>query len=160
MGPVIVPVLTVLAGVAVRAIAYAELLARLRWQERQQHTLTELARALPPGCQLHTWTVAYRAFIRHVVNDHEQPADEVPEASPLLPGPGEAEAWLQEQHIILVLRALPPRQRQVFALTIDGWTSAEIAELLGLNPAAVRSNLKKARRNANEHHRATREEAP
>jgi Tfp pilus assembly protein PilN len=53
MGPVIVPVLTVLAGVAVRAIAYAELLARLRWQERQQHTLTELARALPPGCQLH-----------------------------------------------------------------------------------------------------------
>jgi hypothetical protein len=53
MGPVIVPVLTVLAGVAVRAIAYAELLARLRWQERQQRALTELARALPPGCQLH-----------------------------------------------------------------------------------------------------------
>ena len=53
MGPVIVPGLTGLAGVAVRAIAYAELLARLRWQERQQRTLTELARALPPGCQLH-----------------------------------------------------------------------------------------------------------
>ena len=53
MGPVIVPLLTVLAGVAVRAIAYAELLARLRWQERQQRTLTELARTLPPGCQLH-----------------------------------------------------------------------------------------------------------
>lgn len=52
MGPVIVPVLTVLAGVAVRAIAYAELLARLRWQERQQRTLTELARTLPPGCRL------------------------------------------------------------------------------------------------------------
>ena len=52
MGPVLVPVLTVLAGVAVRAIAYAELLARLRWQERQQRTFTELARALPPGCQL------------------------------------------------------------------------------------------------------------
>ena len=53
MGPVIVPVLTVLAGVAVRAIAYVELLARLRWQERQRRTLAELARALPPGCQLH-----------------------------------------------------------------------------------------------------------
>jgi hypothetical protein len=63
MDPVIVPALTVLAGVAVRAIAYAELLARLRWQERQQHTLTELERqqhtltelerALPPECQLH-----------------------------------------------------------------------------------------------------------
>jgi RNA polymerase sigma-70 factor (ECF subfamily) len=106
----------------------------------------------------YTWTVAYRAFIRHTVNDHEQPADEVPEPAPLLPRPGEAEAWLQEQHIIRVLRALPPRQRQVLALTIDGWSSAEIAELLGLDPAAVRSNLKKARRNADEYHRATREE--
>ena len=108
----------------------------------------------------YTWTVAYRAFIRHAVNDHEQPAGEVPEPTPLLPHPGEAEAWLQEQHIIRVLRALPPRQRQVLALTIDGWTSAEIAELLGLDPAAVRSNLKKARRNADTYHRATREEAP
>jgi RNA polymerase sigma-70 factor (ECF subfamily) len=108
----------------------------------------------------YTWTTAYRAFIRHVVNDNEQPAGEVPEPSPLLPRPGEAEAWLQEQHIIRVLQALPPRQRQVLALTIDGWTPAEIAELLGLDPAAVRSNLKKARRNADEYHRATREEAP
>ena len=108
----------------------------------------------------YTWKAAYRAFIRHVVNDEEQPAGEVPEPTPLLPRPGEAEAWLQEQHIILVLRALPPRQRQILALTIDGWTPAEIAELLSLDPAAVRSNLKKARRNADKYHRATREEAP
>jgi RNA polymerase sigma factor (sigma-70 family) len=107
----------------------------------------------------YTWTVAYRAFIRHALNDLEQPADEVPEPAALLPRPGEAEAWVQEQHIIHVLRALPPRQRQVLALTIDGWTPAEIAELLGLKPAAVRSNLKKARRSADEHRR-TREEAP
>lgn len=56
MDPVTVPVLTALAGVAVRAISYAELLARLRWQERRQRAshraLTELARELPPGCQL------------------------------------------------------------------------------------------------------------
>ena len=108
----------------------------------------------------YTWTAAYRAFIRHALNDREQPAGEVPEPAPLLPRPGEAEAWLQEQHVIRVLRALPPRQRQVLALTIDDWTAAEIAELLGLDPAAVRSNLKKARRNADEHHRGTREEAP
>jgi RNA polymerase sigma-70 factor (ECF subfamily) len=108
----------------------------------------------------YTWTTAYRAFTRHALNDHELPAAEVPESAPLLPRPGEAEAWLQEQHIIRVLRALPPRQRQVLALTIDGWSPAEIAELLGLDPAAVRSNLKKARRNADAHHRGTREEAP
>jgi RNA polymerase sigma-70 factor (ECF subfamily) len=107
----------------------------------------------------YTWTVAYRAFIRHALDDHEQPVGEVPEPAAVLPRPGEAEAWLQQQHIIHVLRALPARQRQVLALTIDGWAPAEIAELLGLGPAAVRSNLKKARRNADEHRR-TGEKAP
>jgi hypothetical protein len=56
MDPVTVPALIVLAGVTVRAITYAELLARLRWQERQQRAshraLAELARQLRPGCQL------------------------------------------------------------------------------------------------------------
>jgi hypothetical protein len=49
-------IVSALAGVTARAIAYAELLARLRWQERQQRSsrrdLTELACKLPPGCQL------------------------------------------------------------------------------------------------------------
>jgi Tfp pilus assembly protein PilN len=56
MDPVIVPALTALAGVAIRAITYAELLARLRWQERRQRAshraLTELACELPPGSWL------------------------------------------------------------------------------------------------------------
>jgi hypothetical protein len=52
MNPVTVPTLTALAGVAIRMIAYAELLARLRWQERRQRAVVELARDLPPGCQL------------------------------------------------------------------------------------------------------------
>ena len=56
MDPVTVPAMTALAGVAIRAITYAELLARLRWQERRQRAshlaLTEIARELPPGSQL------------------------------------------------------------------------------------------------------------
>jgi hypothetical protein len=56
MDPVIVSVLTVLASLAVRGIAVAELFMRLRWQERQQHAhssyLTALSRTLPPGCRL------------------------------------------------------------------------------------------------------------
>jgi RNA polymerase sigma factor (sigma-70 family) len=108
----------------------------------------------------YAWTIAYRAFTRHALSDPEQTAGEVPEPAPLLPRPGEAETWLQEQHVIHVLRALPPRQRQVLALTIDGWTPAEIAEMLGLEPAAVRSSLRKARRSADGHHRRTGEEAP
>lgn len=35
MHPIIVPVLTALIGVAMCGIAFAELLAQLRWQERQ-----------------------------------------------------------------------------------------------------------------------------
>jgi hypothetical protein len=56
MSPFLVPLLTALAGVAVRGIAAAELLARLRWQQRQRSAdrswLFELAQALPRGCQL------------------------------------------------------------------------------------------------------------
>jgi Tfp pilus assembly protein PilN len=56
MDPILVSALTALFGVAVRAIAFAELLARLRWEERQRRadrfTLVELARTLPPGLRL------------------------------------------------------------------------------------------------------------
>jgi hypothetical protein len=56
MDPVTASALTALAGVVIRAITYAELLARLRWQERRQcashRALTELVRELPPGSQL------------------------------------------------------------------------------------------------------------
>ena len=105
----------------------------------------------------YVYTVAYRAFLRHALDAPELPVGEVPEPAAVLPRPGETEAWLQEQQVIQVLRALPPRQRQVLALTIDGWTPAEIAEMLGIDAAAVRSNLKKARRSADEHRRAGEE---
>ncbi|TDD11170.1 hypothetical protein E1294_45525 [Nonomuraea diastatica] len=40
---------------------------------------------------------------------------------------------------------LPPVQREIMAWTIDGYTPAEIAELLDKSPPAVRVNLFKAR---------------
>ena len=56
MHPIIVPVLTALIGVTMRAIAFAELIVRLRFEERQHRadrsSLTELARTLPPDCRL------------------------------------------------------------------------------------------------------------
>ena len=56
MDLVIVPVLTALTGLALRGIAIAELLVRLRWQDRQQQAhrcyLMALARTLPRGCRL------------------------------------------------------------------------------------------------------------
>lgn len=56
MDPVIVSLLTVVAGLAMRGIAVVELFVRLRWQERQQRAhrayLAALARTLPLGCRL------------------------------------------------------------------------------------------------------------
>ena len=56
MSPVFVPVLAALVGLAIRGVVIAELLVRLRWQERQQRAhqayLVALARTLPSGCRL------------------------------------------------------------------------------------------------------------
>lgn len=91
------------------------------------------------------YKVAYREYLRHVMRVVEAPVAEISEPTPLLPCPEEAEAWAQEQEIVRVVRGLPGRQRQVFALFLDGWTPAEIAGLLGIEGPAVRSSLRKAR---------------
>jgi hypothetical protein len=56
MGQILVPILTTLVGLVVNGLAFAGLLARLRWQERQlradRASLTRLALALPSGFRL------------------------------------------------------------------------------------------------------------
>ena len=49
--------------------------------------------------------------------------------------------------VLAALAALPPKQRQVMAWSIDGYSPAEIARKLGADPTAVRQNLTKARKN-------------
>lgn len=44
------------------------------------------------------------------------------------------------------LMQLPRRERQTLALTIDGYTTGEIAGILDIDPAAVSSSLYRARR--------------
>jgi RNA polymerase sigma factor (sigma-70 family) len=146
------------------------LVAYLLYQGAPAHVAAELAQeAMITAYQRwdtittprnYAWTVTYRAFIRHALYKDEQPVAEVPEPTAVLPHPEEAEAWLQEQEIIGMLGALPPRQRQVLALTLDGWPPAQIADLLDIDPSAARSNLKKARRNAAEYLRRSGEGNP
>ncbi|MEU4344397.1 sigma factor-like helix-turn-helix DNA-binding protein [Nocardia sp. NPDC023852] len=60
----------------------------------------------------------------------------------------EIAAWEQRHDILRVLRELPPRQRQVMAWTLADYTPTEIASILPpLTPEAVRSSLRRARRN-------------
>jgi RNA polymerase sigma factor (sigma-70 family) len=53
---------------------------------------------------------------------------------------------VEGEHLILqALRQLPGMQRVVFALVYDGYTAGEIAGILGLAQATVRSHLRYAR---------------
>lgn len=49
------------------------------------------------------------------------------------------------QDILNALKSLPPRQREVIAMRMDGYTMPEMAEWLGITEAGVRSTLRKAR---------------
>lgn len=53
----------------------------------------------------------------------------------------------EQQQVLRLLRALPPMQCSVAALAYDGSTFAEIAMLLGISEATVRSHLRYARKN-------------
>lgn len=57
-----------------------------------------------------------------------------------------AEAHRQQEFVLSMLAALPDRQRRVFTLHYEGWSTAEIAGRLGMEAAAVRQNLARARR--------------
>jgi RNA polymerase sigma factor (sigma-70 family) len=53
--------------------------------------------------------------------------------------------WEDRQWVTQLLGSLPPAQREVLALVVDGFEPAEIARLLGKTAAAVRQNLHAAR---------------
>jgi len=56
----------------------------------------------------------------------------------------------EQQQVLLLLRALPAKQRTVVALFYDGATCREVAELTGVSRATVRSHLRYARRSVKE----------
>lgn len=93
----------------------------------------------------YVYKFAYRQYRRNIMRTVETPVESVPEPSAALPNHGDLEAWLQRQEVIDIVQALPPRQRQILALTLDGWSAAEVAALLDINTSIVRSNLRHAR---------------
>jgi len=54
-------------------------------------------------------------------------------------------AWEDKQWVCQLLDSLPPKQREVMALVVDGFEPSDIAALLGRSPEAVRQNLREAR---------------
>ncbi len=67
----------------------------------------------------------------------------------VLPEPGHAPDVADRLGVWQVLSRLAPRQRAVLHLTVvEGMTDAEIAPLLGITPASVRSHRRRARESA------------
>lgn len=58
----------------------------------------------------------------------------------------EHERSAEGEMVLSLLRELPPRQRMIMALLVDGYPAREIAELLGLTESTVRSHLSQARK--------------
>jgi RNA polymerase sigma factor (sigma-70 family) len=89
--------------------------------------------------------VAERGYYRR--GSRETPVESPPERPGPLPTASAAELRDEARTVLAALAALPPKQRQVMAWCVDGYSPAEIARELGADPAAVRQNLAKARKN-------------
>ncbi|MFF9346655.1 RNA polymerase sigma factor [Streptomyces sp. NPDC014734] len=91
-------------------------------------------------------TVASRALLRRITSCEEQPVEHVPAPTSLLANPDAIAAWEARHYLLPLLRSLPPRQRQVMAWHLSGFTPGDISEQLGMSNDAVRASLCKARR--------------
>jgi RNA polymerase sigma factor (sigma-70 family) len=98
-------------------------------------------------------TVALRCYLRSRPRARSQDRDEpghdlvIPVADvPDLAEPADAaESRRQEELVLAMLAGLPSQQRRVFTLHYEGWSSTEIADQLGMDKAAVRQNIARAR---------------
>lgn len=91
-------------------------------------------------------TVASRALVRKIASSDEQPVEQVPEPTSLLTDQDAIANWESRHDLLPLLRRLPPRQRQVLAWNLSGFTPSDIAEQLDMSDDAVRASLYKARR--------------
>ncbi len=111
----------------------------------------ELMRSRQPVRSPRAWlrTVALRAFLRQSVPEQPEDdlADRLAETSADWRTPLQAaELNEQQRHVLHTLLQLPFKQRSVMAWHLDGFSTAEIAESMGLKQAAVLQNLSRARR--------------
>jgi RNA polymerase sigma factor (sigma-70 family) len=99
----------------------------------------------------HPRAYARQAVVSHLVRERTRGLDRVRRRqAQLVPAIGDgADAgpaiWEDRQWVLQLLARLPPAQREVMALVVDGFTAREMAVLLGKSPGAVRQNLMVAR---------------
>ncbi|MFI8194872.1 RNA polymerase sigma factor [Streptomyces sp. NPDC085946] len=127
--------------------------------EIAQETMTDAYRCWESITHPKAWVykAASRALIRKVASV-EEPVEQVPEPTSLLPHTDAIAEWEARYDALPLLRSLPPRQRQVMAWTLAGFTPTDIADHLSLSAETVRASLLKARRAAAAYLRTREEE--
>jgi RNA polymerase sigma factor (sigma-70 family) len=129
----------------------------LRWQgvpltdaaDLAQETMMQAYRKWSTIKHPQAWSrrVASRMWARHLaVACPRDPIADVADVSQVLLTIPDVDAWEQRHQVLAALDTLPPRQRQVLAWTLDGYTPTEIGAELQIEPSAVRSSLLLARR--------------
>ncbi|MFE3270981.1 RNA polymerase sigma factor [Streptomyces sp. NPDC059215] len=124
-----------------------------------QETMTHAYRRWDDITHPKAWVhkAASRALVRKIASV-EEPVEEVPEPTSLIPRPDAIAEWEAQHDALPLLRSLPPKQRQVLAWTLAGFTPTDIADHLDLPAENVRANLKKARRTAADYLKTREEE--
>jgi RNA polymerase sigma factor (sigma-70 family) len=89
----------------------------------------------------------HEALARCQTVRREVPVDVVPDRPDELSAALAAELRAEQREVMALLRALPPKQRQVMTWTLAGFGDAEIASSLGLSTDAVKQSRYYARRN-------------
>ncbi|MGK5731009.1 RNA polymerase sigma factor [Streptomyces sp. URMC 124] len=115
-------------------------------EDATQDAMQELLRAWP-GCTCPAgWvrTVAWHAYCKKAERNRKRLALESQSARLAAPAPQDRGEPDEHEKVLEILRGLPPRQGQVFALHLDGYSARETAELLGVKASTVRSNLRHA----------------
>ncbi|WP_067694733.1 RNA polymerase sigma factor [Nocardia jejuensis] len=90
--------------------------------------------------------VGLRDYGQRMASVHETPIDDASERSALIAADSDIDQWVENNHYHRMILSLPPRQRQVMQAHLLGLTDPQIARELAMDPATVRSHLRKARR--------------
>ncbi|MCM2389831.1 RNA polymerase sigma factor [Streptomyces albipurpureus] len=121
------------------------------WNEAQDAAQDAFTQMCRPGTRItypKAWlrTVAWRSWLRQQVRQ-EEPCADVPDIHAVhwqTPAHA-AELGTEERQVVELLLKLPAKQRAALAWNLDGFTSQESAEAMGITPEAVRQNLARAR---------------
>lgn len=138
---------------ALRRVARIHEASAERRRELEQEILLELWRALPAfrgeaSVRTFMLRIAHNVGIRHAVRAGRATEDalEHEPAGELSPAEEAIDRQRQRDWLYAAIRRLSPVDRQLAALHLEGLSTAEISEVLGITPTNVTTRLSRVRK--------------